>query len=420
MGALSRPSTHVEGGEKGVIAGSEPGYGSKVRKRLAFGEASPVKRLAPSAPAGVRRASVGVIDISDSDDETDQGNTIMSTDGITGSSMDIKKSDDEIMIKKDLTDPTDEEEMGGDGGSSLFTKTAKRKRAANIVTSDTEEDCNENEFQPELDSDFQPNTCSEPATDSGDNVQKSASKRRLVSLRNLVSTPKSKRASHNVASDNESEHYVDAPRCKSKTILSPDSNSEFQLNSCSIPATISPDNIQESATRSRRLASLRKFEEKWLQKSSQTMPTTEIDSSPSAAPKADSEDVPVAEESASESEGDSLGGFIVDESDVSEDSGSSDGSSKNSDSGDASGVSQDISDDNYGELMSKLGRKRGPSLKWELEGHMLADFGKDPELCMKAVCVLYRQQTSEEKGCKVTIYSNQRGFSQCDAHRLGI
>ncbi|KAJ0887874.1 hypothetical protein HanRHA438_Chr09g0395811 [Helianthus annuus] len=48
---------------------------------------------------------------------------------------------------------------------------------------------------------------------------------------------------------------------------------------------------------------------------------------------------------------------------------------------------------------------------------MLSDFGKDLELCMRAVCALYRQQTADEKASKLTTHQNERGFSQADASR---
>ncbi|KAI3508359.1 hypothetical protein L1887_23365 [Cichorium endivia] len=100
----------------------------------------------------------------------------------------------------------------------------------------------------------------------------------------------------------------------------------------------------------------------------------------------------------------SLSGFIVESSE--------------SESG--SGESCDESEDGlneYKETLNKIKRKKDLKLKWDLEGDMLADFGKDPELCMKAVCALYRQQTADEKAGKVTIYYNERGFSQPDAKR---
>ncbi|KAI3831504.1 hypothetical protein MKX03_016610 [Papaver bracteatum] len=39
-------------------------------------------------------------------------------------------------------------------------------------------------------------------------------------------------------------------------------------------------------------------------------------------------------------------------------------------------------------------------VKWESEADMLSSFGKDFELCMKAVCALYRHQNPEEKSSK--------------------
>ena len=56
-------------------------------------------------------------------------------------------------------------------------------------------------------------------------------------------------------------------------------------------------------------------------------------------------------------------------------------------------------------------------MKWEFEADMLAAFGKDPKLCMKAVCALYRQQTSVEQLSKGALLSNQRGFNKFDAYK---
>ncbi|KAI3508352.1 hypothetical protein L1887_23358 [Cichorium endivia] len=100
----------------------------------------------------------------------------------------------------------------------------------------------------------------------------------------------------------------------------------------------------------------------------------------------------------------SLGGFIV----------------ESSESKSGSGGSCDESEDGlneYKETLNKIRRKKDLKLKWDLEGEMLADFGKDPELCMKAVCAIYRQQTADERACKGTIYHNARGFSHVDALR---
>jgi len=114
-----------------------------------------------------------------------------------------------------------------------------------------------------------------------------------------------------------------------------------------------------------------------------------------------------SEEFGSDSEGESLGGFIVGCSDVSDVDD------------DASSESQDVSDENtdFDEILSKLQRNQDHKLKWEFEADILAAFGKDTELCMKAVCALFRQQTSEEKSSKEAFYTNHRGFSKFDAPR---
>lgn len=101
-----------------------------------------------------------------------------------------------------------------------------------------------------------------------------------------------------------------------------------------------------------------------------------------------------------------MGGFIVNSSDVSE-------------SDDGCDESEDLSDDkvDFNEVLSKIGRSRGVKVNWAFEADMLAAFGKDLELCMKAVCALYRKQTADEKTGKFTYYHNGEGFSQCDAFR---
>ncbi|KAJ8536852.1 hypothetical protein K7X08_035253 [Anisodus acutangulus] len=129
------------------------------------------------------------------------------------------------------------------------------------------------------------------------------------------------------------------------------------------------------------------------------------------------------EEDVSDNEGESLGGFIVSGSDISDDDdiSNSDGALQSNSSvaedpiSDSEYISE--SDSDYGEIMSKIQRNKSDKLEWEFVGDMFAAFGKDPELRMMAVCVLYRQHTSEEQCSKETIFHNQRGFSQCDAFR---
>ncbi|GFP81076.1 hypothetical protein PHJA_000250900 [Phtheirospermum japonicum] len=105
----------------------------------------------------------------------------------------------------------------------------------------------------------------------------------------------------------------------------------------------------------------------------------------------------------SESEGESLGGFIVESSD---DDLDSDFVSEND--GTDSGVG-------YDEVMSSLRRGRKDKMNWEYEADMLADLAKCPELCMKGVCAIYRRQTTEEQSRQATLVVNGLGFSQIDA-----
>ncbi|KAF3773820.1 hypothetical protein EJ110_NYTH54555 [Nymphaea thermarum] len=110
------------------------------------------------------------------------------------------------------------------------------------------------------------------------------------------------------------------------------------------------------------------------------------------------------------SESESLGGFIVNGAGESEaESSSSDSSACGADDGSSS-------QDSLTHILGRI-RKKKSSENWEFEADMLASFQKDDELCMKAVCALYRQQTSEEKAGKASLYHNRRGFNKFDALR---
>ncbi|GLT53376.1 hypothetical protein SLA2020_266500 [Shorea laevis] len=308
-------------------------YGRRVRKQLSFEEEmSPGKQLAPSTPAGARPASLGIIDISDSDDE--QTTHIL-----------VPTSNDEV-IGKIHYDENDEEDMDACKENLLFTLTPKRKRASNIVTSDTKSDEDDN-----------------------------------VPISKLISKLKRMRLQEKV----------------------PDEVGSY-LNDCSVTATSLGDNVKVSVTPQRRhLMTLRKSVGKGgvERNSSSQASTTKYDRGIPTSEDAEDDD---SVEFGSDSEGESLGGFIVRGSDV-------------SDADDASSESQDVSDENtdFDEILSKLHQNQDHKLKWEFEADILAAFGKDSELCMKAVCALYRQQTSDEKSSKEAFYSNHRGFSKFDA-----
>jgi hypothetical protein len=144
------------------------------------------------------------------------------------------------------------------------------------------------------------------------------------------------------------------------------------------------------------------------------------------------------EEDLSETEEGNLNGFIVDDCDVSncevtssesEDGGcngdvDSDDSNNSQDLQDRRSKDsdlQDVSDEelDIGKIMSKIRREKKHKIKWEFKGDMLADFAKDPVLCMKAVCVLNREQIAKVKMYKYTepfCYFG-RGFNRCDVAR---
>uniref|UniRef100_A0A2N9FY80 Uncharacterized protein n=1 Tax=Fagus sylvatica TaxID=28930 RepID=A0A2N9FY80_FAGSY len=91
--------------------------------------------------------------------------------------------------------------------------------------------------------------------------------------------------------------------------------------------------------------------------------------------------------------------------------GVSDDSSSSSDSDD------DVDDFlNLDQFIPKV-QRNNDNQKWEFEADMLAEFKIDSELCMKAVCALYRQQTSVKRSPLGLSLSNNRGFSKCDTLR---
>lgn len=71
---------------------------------------------------------------------------------------------------------------------------------------------------------------------------------------------------------------------------------------------------------------------------------------------------------------------------------------------------------NYKDVMACIGRKRNAK-DWKYEAEMLSAFAEHPELCLKAVCALYRKQTEDERSEKATFVHNKQGFNQIDALR---
>ncbi|CAH8326915.1 unnamed protein product [Eruca vesicaria subsp. sativa] len=161
------------------------------------------------------------------------------------------------------------------------------------------------------------------------------------------------------------------------------------------------ENVSGGFRRKRR-ASSRLRKQRDLEDMSEEHPTERVVGIPITGDAAEDD------ETEEESEGESLGGFIVPDEPANEE-GSEDIVPEEEESDGEAGLA---------DVMAMLRRDKKPGEhKWEFEGEMLADFGKDPELCMRAVCVLYRFQTEGEKATRSTLVANGRGFSMADADR---
>ncbi|XP_043716529.1 uncharacterized protein LOC122664664 [Telopea speciosissima] len=352
--------------EDNISSETELQHGLGVRRQLEFGqEGSTNKKMVGSNPGSGRPVSGGVIEIVDSDDETsvmnivavatpnirDKGKAPVSVDNsLKGVLKDEKEVTSENCLKRLDTNQRGEENWNSSKEPYELTSTPKRKRASNIITSGSESDNDEDKIP--------------------------ISKLKLKKLQDLTHEPTS----------------------------SP-------VNRCSMTPIVSSGdgNVEESFTPSkRRLVTLRQCEERknGLERISQGhLGRNESDGEYQvmAGPAADNTQDHECEDVGSDTEGESLDGFIVD----------------GEDGEDTTSESEDVGDDdlNYDQVISMIRRDRKNKSGWTFEADMLSSFQKDPELCMKAVCALYRQQTAEEKSVKGSLYMNNRGFSKFDAIR---
>lgn len=361
-------STKGEQNGVSVKSGVDSAIHQQVRKQLLFDEERiPIKKIAPSTPGVARPSSLSIIDISDSDDEPsnahmqlpidNQGTvkTANSSDCALGVNVGSKNEmTSETSLKVTVDDQYDEEDIDAYKRNIPLSLPSKRKRASNCVVSESESD--------------------------DDNIPISELKRMRL---------------QEIGQDHVGSDLINT--LNATAAASGDGNAI---------ATVTPPR--------RRLVALRNCRGKGGVEGKSPNHASETKYRGQISANSDSNDDKSAEVD-SDSESESLHGFIVSSSDVSEDD---DASIKSKHDDDAS-TESDVSDVsvNYKEIMSNLRGKKDNTSKWEFEADMLAAFGKDPELCMKAVCALYRQQTSEEKICKGSLYHNQRGFSKIDAHR---
>lgn len=64
--------------------------------------------------------------------------------------------------------------------------------------------------------------------------------------------------------------------------------------------------------------------------------------------------------------------------------------------------------------------KEGGNAHWKNVTEMLLDFQNTPELCMEAICALYRQHMSLKVSLEDSSSSKTRGFSESDELRYGL
>ncbi|XP_010261492.1 PREDICTED: uncharacterized protein LOC104600314 isoform X2 [Nelumbo nucifera] len=338
--------------KKSISLETEVQYGTRVRKQLVFEREENNKKTPPSMLSNVIPrlipASGDVIEISESDDE--MGAATLPTSNIRNSRVTATSVDCSLRIlnnereKKCLMKETSDKRTGENESSSEenfpFTLAPKRKRASNIVTSESEGDDDDEDKIP-------------------------IAKLKMMKHQELGCEP------------------LDSP-------------------------TSGVVNPEESLTPlRRRIVTLRQCEEK-----KGGVERTSLNKLANCGPKYQNQIFVTADnveedemETGSDNESESLSGFIVNSSDDSE---------RKNDSSD----SEDSTDgEAFYQILSRIRRNKNNKSGWEYEADMLSSFEKDSELCLKAVCALYRQQTSEEKSAKGSLYYNNRGFNKFDALR---
>ncbi|KAG4969537.1 hypothetical protein JHK85_035958 [Glycine max] len=200
------------------------------------------------------------------------------------------------------------------------------------------------------------------------------------------------------SNNSSAQKYRDSLNLDENLLFEPSSDQVRPDSSSSPPANIQDDKVTDTVMTRRRLRPLRKCARK-----------SQDDKISSCRPRKakNQQSIPTNDDADSDDES---------EEDLSYNSdfaNSQDVQDSNMES-----YSQDVLDEDmdFGKILSKIQRSK-TNMKWEFEAGMLAAFGKDPELCMKVVCALYRQQTSVEQLSKGALLSNQRGFNKFDAYK---
>ncbi|KAL2339655.1 hypothetical protein Fmac_007595 [Flemingia macrophylla] len=234
----------------------------------------------------------------------------------------------------------------------------------------------------------------------------------------FVATPKRKRNCNVVTSESEHDGDDDVAICKFKKVHieegSPD-QVKCDTNNSVIASTSAECKLTSIVTPRKRLMPLRKMATK-CQEGKTDYRSSNANRQQSIPTNEDNE----LEAYLSDYEEEGMSDFIVDDFDVSsyDDTSSKSQDASNGDVDSDYSNSQEVPDNDMdlSKILSQIHRRKD-HMEWEFEADMLAAFGKDSELCMKAVCALYQQQTSDEQMSRGTLHANHRGFSKFDAHR---
>ncbi|KAK7353320.1 hypothetical protein VNO80_18765 [Phaseolus coccineus] len=359
-------SSHLE-----PIIDSKVLCAERVKRQLAFeiGE-SPGKKMVLSTPSVAKSSSVFAIDIVDSDDEPNIAqHPVLHSEGSRKAFVSSCFTAENEKMSSSYVQNNEEDRNSGE--DLPFMVTRKRKRNCNVVTSESESDDDDD--------------------DDDDDVPNCKFKRIHIQ-----------------------EVRPDKVRCDTNNLVAASTSADYK-----VIGTVTPR---------QRIMTLRKLAKKKERRIAYTSGKAKHQQS---NPTNDTDDDDESQEDLSDCEDEGLSGFIVDDFDElscddtsckSQDASNGDVNSNSSNSQDVPDNhmddARDVSDEDvdFSKIISQIQRRKD-HMEWEFEADMLAAFGKDSELCMKAVCALYQQQTSEEQMNKGTFYTNQRGFSKFDAHR---
>lgn len=139
-----RHSSSVEQGTRVVPnEESEWDHGREVRRRLVFEQERSIgQKIAPSTPSGAELTSLNVINVYDSDDESDDDAPIQapSTSNHENEKIPTTAADIQEKMTPAISEQRNKENVNGFKDDIPFLLARKRKLGCNIITSDTESD----------------------------------------------------------------------------------------------------------------------------------------------------------------------------------------------------------------------------------------------------------------------------------------